>query len=55
MKAMGHDRQHGPDDHVSYEIIIKRGVLSQPKVRYAVVQHGFESDHNVVQRSHTLP
>jgi len=29
MKAMGHDRQHGPDDHVSYEIIIKRWVHSQ--------------------------
>jgi len=35
------DMQDGPDDQVSYEIIIKRWVHSQPKARYAMFNMAF--------------
>jgi len=41
MKAIRYDMQDGPDDQVSYEIIIKRWVHSQPKARYAMFNMAF--------------
>jgi len=41
MKVIRYDMQDDPDDQVSYEIIIKRWVHSQPKARYAMFNMAF--------------